>query len=278
MPSIEENRYWGKYSWPERGSEWSHDWGDVETHWHATILPRIRHFLPAQRMLEIAPGYGRWSAFLIDRADEYIGVDLNAECISACRARFAGASHATFIVNDGKSLAAVADDSIDFAFSFDSLVHVEIDVIEAYLRELSRKLSSDGIAFIHHSNLGEYSRIALKLSQFLGKLMHRRPLLRETLARLQLADWDCWRAPSVTSQKVIDIGKATGLICIGQEIINWGRHNRRLVDCLSIFTRSGSRWERPNVIVRNKYFMPEAISAHAISDIYTSLRIGRQGQ
>ena len=35
--------------------------------------------------------------------------------------------HATFVVNDGKSLAAVADGSINFAFSFDSLVHVEID-------------------------------------------------------------------------------------------------------------------------------------------------------
>src|ERR1700685_1918967 len=140
MPTLEQNRFWGQYSWPEQGNEWSAEWGDAETQWHATILPRIRRFLPAQRVLEIAPGYGRWSSFLIDSADEYIGVDLNAECVVACRARFAAANHATFMVNDGKSLAAVADDSVNFAFSFDSLVHVEIDVIETYLQELSRKL------------------------------------------------------------------------------------------------------------------------------------------
>ena len=271
MPTIEQNRSWGQYSWPEQGNEWSAEWGDAETQWHATILPRIRRFLPAQRVLEIAPGYGRWSSFLIDSADEYIGVDLNAECVVACRARFAAANHATFMVNDGKSLAAVADDSVNFAFSFDSLVHVEIDVIEAYLQELSRKLSPDGIAFIHHSNLGEYSRTAINLSRLLGVLAHRSSLATQILARLQIAGWHHWRAPSVTSRKAVDIGIAAGLVCIGQEIISWGRHNRRMVDCLSILARSGSRWERPNVAVRNPYFITEARSAHVVSEVYTSL-------
>ena len=272
MPSIEENRSWGTYSWPERGNEWSREWGDVETQWHAAIHPRIRRFLPAQRVLEIAPGYGRWSGFLIDCAEHYIGVDLNPECVSACKARFAVESHATFVENDGKSLAAVADDSINFAFSFDSLVHAEIDVIEAYLHELSRKLSPDGIAFIHHSNLGEYSRMALELSKLIWVPAHRYRLARGALTRLQVTDWDRWRAHSVTSRKVVDVGKAAGLVCIGQEIINWGRHNRRTVDCFSMLTRSGSKWERPNVVVRNPFFMHEAISAHVVSEVYTSLR------
>jgi hypothetical protein len=130
---------------------------------------------------------------------------------------FAGASHATLVVNDGKSLAAVADDSIDFAFLFDSLVHVEMDLIEAYLHELSRKLSPDGIAFIHHSNLGEYSGIALNLSRFLWGLVHRWPLALKVLVRMQLTAWEHWRAPSVTSRKVVDVAKATGLVCIAQE-------------------------------------------------------------
>jgi hypothetical protein len=56
----------------------------------------------------------------------------------------------------GKSLSAVADGSIDFAFSFDSLVHFEVDAMESYLRELACKLSADGVAFLDHSNLGEY--------------------------------------------------------------------------------------------------------------------------
>ena len=35
-------------------------------------------------------------------------------------ARFAGAAHAKFFVNDGKSLPMVRDRSVDFVFSFDS--------------------------------------------------------------------------------------------------------------------------------------------------------------
>ena len=147
MPSIQANRdRWGKeHAWEAQGDEWSTEWGGSETQWHATILPRIRRFVPARRVLEIAPGYGRWSRFLIDCADEYIGVDMNPNCVSACRTRFASASHATFVANDGKSLAAVGDDSIDFAFSFDSLVHVEIDVLEAYFRELSQSFPPMGL-------------------------------------------------------------------------------------------------------------------------------------
>ncbi len=273
MPSIEENRSWGKYSWPEEGAEWSRNWGDVDTHWHATILPRIRRFIPTNRVLEIAPGHGRWSSYLIDCADEYIGVDLSSECISACQDRFAEARHATFVVNDGKSLAAVADGSISFAFSFDSLVHVEIDVIEAYLVELSRKLSADGIAFIHHSNLGEYNGIPLSISRLLRDPARKWPLAYEVLVLLQLTSWEHWRAPSVTSSKVVEIGTKAGLVCVGQEIVNWGRHNRRLVDCFSVLTPFGSRWVRPNVVARNPDFMNEAISANVISNIYTSLRV-----
>jgi SAM-dependent methyltransferase len=272
MPSIEDNRNrWGKeHAWEAQGDEWSTEWGGAETQWHATILPRIRRLVPAGRVLEFAPGFGRWSRFLIDCADEYIGVDMNPNCVSACRTRFASASHATFVVNDGKSLAAVGDDSIDFAFSFDSLVHVEIDVIEAYLRELSRKLSPDGIAFIHHSNLGEINRTVLRLSRRLSRTARGLPLA-DVLRRLRLIDIDHWRAPSVTSWKVVDVGKATGLVCIGQELIDWGHQSRRMIDCLSILTRSGSRWERPNVVVRNPYFVAEAFSAHAISEVYTTL-------
>jgi hypothetical protein len=90
MPTISENRrVWGKeYSWLGQGDEFSWEWGGAETQWHATILPRIRRFLPASRVLEIAPGYGRWTRFLMEHADEYIGIDLNPECVSACRARF----------------------------------------------------------------------------------------------------------------------------------------------------------------------------------------------
>ena len=77
-------------------------------------------------------------------------------CIEACKARFADETNISYQVNDGKSLPEVADNSIDFAFSFDSLVHVEYEVIEGYLREMGRVLKPNGLGFLHHSNVAAF--------------------------------------------------------------------------------------------------------------------------
>jgi SAM-dependent methyltransferase len=268
MPSINDNRssWGGSYGWPQQGDEWSASWGNVETQWNATLLPRIHHFIPAGRVLEIAPGYGRWSRFLIERSEQYIGVDLNTNCVEACQRRFLNAKHATFFANDGKSLGMVEDNSVEFVFSFDSLVHVELDVIESYLHELSRKLSPNGVAFIHHSNLGASSAAALNRLRVFQTLSSRIPIAKSAFRQLGLIDWDHWRAPSVTAQKVAHVSKTAGISCIGQEVINWA--NWRMTDCISVLTRPGSRWDRPNVVVLNPYFVPEAASAKALSKVY----------
>ena len=158
MPTLEENKLaWDTtYPWIQQGEEWSWEWGGSEARGYGSILPRIHAFIPARTILEIAPGFGRWTHYLKGSCGSLIGVDLGENCIRACRQRFAAERHLSFHVNDGKSLAMVADESIDFAFSFDSLVHAEADVIGAYLEQLARKLKTDGIGFIHHSNLGQY--------------------------------------------------------------------------------------------------------------------------
>ena len=74
MPSMELNRqFWDTtYDWSSRGAEWSSNWGEVETQWQGTILPRIRRHLPVHTILEIAPGFGRLDAVsrrLVQTAD-----------------------------------------------------------------------------------------------------------------------------------------------------------------------------------------------------------------
>lgn len=277
MPTVEENRLWATYAWPERGDEWSGEWGDVETQWDVSIRPRIRSFLPCKRVLEIAPGHGRWTKYLIPHCEDYVGIDLNAECIAVCRERFAEVPHARFYYNDGKSLAAVEDGSIDFAFSFDSLVHVERDMMEGYLQELAKKLSPDGVAFIHHSNLREYSQL-FKVSLFLRRVCTGWPRAMDIFARLQLVNWDCWRGGSVKASDVAELGEAVGLRCIGQEVVRWGKRNWRFVDCFSTLTRAGSVWDRSNIVVRNQYFTAEAASAYVISELYASLRAKKRAE
>ena len=176
MPSVEENRaFWeSRYDWSHSGDEWSNMWGSPTSQWYGSILPRIRHFLPSPTILEIAPGMGRWTEFLLGSCDRLIGVDVTGRCVAACQARFASVDKATFFQNDGRTLPMIDDMSIDFAFSFDSLVHVGEDALESYVRELSRTLGPDGIAFLHHSNLGNFRPV----QRFVADLHSKVPALR----------------------------------------------------------------------------------------------------
>lgn len=121
MPTIVENLFvWDTaYDWSQSGEEWSGDWGSSRMQWYGSILPRIGAFVPADTILEIAPGHGRWTTFLKDLCKRLIIVDLSETCIDRCRHRFGSCSHISYFVNDGKSLEMVADGSVDFIFSFD---------------------------------------------------------------------------------------------------------------------------------------------------------------
>ena len=124
--------------------------------WYGTILPRIKSHVPTNRILEIGCGYGRWTQYLKDLCKNLIVIDLSEECIKASKQRFAECSHIEYHVNEGKSLDMIPNFSVDFVFSFDSLVHADEAVMKAYICQLHRIINNDGVAFIHHSNLGEY--------------------------------------------------------------------------------------------------------------------------
>jgi SAM-dependent methyltransferase len=267
MASIDENRaVWNQdHDWSHQGEEWSAPWGGSEAQWRFSLLPRIRAFLPAPTVLEIAPGFGRWTHYLKDACDRLIVVDMSARCIEACQQRFAAASHITYHTNDGKSLAMVPAGSVDFAFSADSLVHAEADALEAYVHELARTLAPDGVAFIHHSNLGAYRRYFSWTTRI--PRMSRRKYL---LVRAGVVDPDHWRALSMSARAFAAFARDAGLQCFGQEIINWGR-SRRMIDCFSLVTRPTSRWARPNIVVRNPRFMREARTVSRISALYSGL-------
>lgn len=237
-----------EYPWTDGGDAWSERWGSPEKQWHGSILPRIRTFLPAKTCLEIAPGYGRWTRFLKDVCDRLILVDLSSRCITACEQRFADCTHLSYFVNDGTSLEMVPDNSIDFAFSFDSLVHAESDVLEAYLSQLAAKLTPDGVGFLHHSNVGQYR----------ARLWYRRlPVVRSILRRTGAVDlYPHYRALSVTATRFEQIARGAGLQCISQELVNWS--SDQLSDCMSTFTRAGGRWSSPNRVTENPHFMDEA--------------------
>jgi hypothetical protein len=139
------------------------------------------------------------------------------------------------------------DESIDFVFSFDSLVHVKREVVEAYLSELGTKLRIGGKGFIHHSNLGEYAH---SLRERLP------PPVRKLLIKAKIIDSEHQRAPSMTADLFRALCAQYGLHCLIQELVNW--RGKRLIDCFSLFTRNGSNEQNATQILRNPNFMREA--------------------
>lgn len=262
MATVGENEsFWAQYDWSRAGEEWSEGWGGSHAQWFGVILPRISRFLPAGSILEIAPGHGRWTSFLREHCDRLSIVDLDAACIEACRERFAGDDRIAYHVNDGRSLDMIDDDSVDFAFSFDSLVHADAEVLAQYLRELQRTLTSDGVGFIHHSNAGRYRRY-FELANTIP-----RGRVRERLYGLRLLDRPRWRALDMTAERFRGSCEGAGLQCISQEIVNWT--TRRLIDCFSVITRPSSRWARPNRVLENRGFVAEARAVRRRASLYS---------
>jgi SAM-dependent methyltransferase len=231
LPEVNSNRelWGGSYDWATRGEEWSIGWGGSEPQWFGSLYPRLHRVLPASSILEIAPGMGRWTKFLLPLCHKYVGIDLSLECVRGCQNIFAEVGHARFINNDGFSLSDVEDNSFDLVFSFDSLVHVEFDVLKTYIPQILQKLNAHGVAFLHHSNMGALGT-AFDVSSH-------------------------GRALSVSRQNIEDLIVESGGQVIIQEVINWvGTFPE---DCLTMFTKDVGQHVAP-LHLYNLRFVDEA--------------------
>jgi SAM-dependent methyltransferase len=249
MPSVDENRrLWTDWDWRTDGHEWSEAWGTAADQWASTILPRIFSLLPTSSILEIAPGYGRWTPYLLNNSERYIGIDITEPLVLHCQRLF-GALHSrpVFLLGDGFRFDRVRDRSISLVFSFDSLVHAEMDCLSSYAREIYRVLEPGGHAFIHHSNSGEYVKN--------GKLTVPNP---------------GWRAQSVTAESVHNSFSAAGLICLTHEKITWLQQD--YTDCFSLVRkpRDGNTGlnTKPNIFY-NDQFRNEVLLSKSRSEKYT---------
>jgi ubiquinone/menaquinone biosynthesis C-methylase UbiE len=251
----------GDYQWTNRGDEWSVAWGRPSMQWYGTILPRIHRFIPTDTVLEIACGYGRWTQFLKNMCHKLVVIDISEKCIQACRQRFSECSHIEYHLNDGKSLHMISDASVDFVFTFDSMVHADESALKAYISQLPRILKDEGAVFIHHSNLGEYHAIYSRIRRIpkLEGLLSRFGILEKTLHR---------RDFGVSAKVVEDLAEENGLKCISQEIIPWGT-KRAQIDCFSTIVKDNSSSVRINRILRNAKFMQEVRSLSRLSHLYT---------
>lgn len=221
MPTLEWNKnIWdNEYDWPNYNEEWSKPWGSSEAQWFSAIYPRIHSFIPCNYIIEIAPGFGRWTKYLIKSCNIYNGIDLSQKCIDECRTNFNNENiSCNFYLNNGTSLKHVYNTLSDFIFSYDSLVHSDPYIIEEYIAQIlsNNILNINGVVFFHHSNLKNVidNNYILNMNN-----VHNRD--------------------DKTDYKIVYnlIKKYNGHTLI-QEIVNLG--NCPLIDCYTIFCRSDS--------------------------------------
>jgi SAM-dependent methyltransferase len=247
--SIAANRQvWDRdYPWPRDGDEWSEfaDYcGQPYERWYASVLDSlIWPFLRSgDTALEIAPGYGRWLGELSTRASHVVAVDLSPSCIDRCKERYSERDNVCYFVNDGKTLTGVDDASVNFAFSFEAFVHMEIDVIRSYLHELARVLVPGGTAVIHHAGRAAATKPLRRMRQgsWWQKNLYTMLSLRRTPER------DGWRS-DVSPQDVVRAARSAGLAVVAQTQC-WGMglayDVRRFNDWISILTRPGGAGRR----------------------------------
>lgn len=209
MPSIEENisawndsSVWEKFDLGESWSEW---FGGTEIMWYSYLYPRIRNFFENKDILEIAPGTGRITQYLLKSAKSYIGYDLSPYCIDYCKDKF---KNNVFLLNDGLSFPETPNSSIDLVFSWDSLVHADREVLFSYASESLRCLRDNGIAIIHHSNINKASY---------GQNPH-------------------WRG-DLSAESFRSYIESIGGSVLLQEVIPWDDSNGDYSDCITVFSR-----------------------------------------
>lgn len=145
--NLEENRlYWRSSHYYELAEP------DMDGQWHGVLWP-ILSGCDLSVVVELAPGHGRNTRKLLEVSRELHLVDLNAECIAACRARFGVRDGLHYHVNDGLTLPAELRGRVTLVYCWDAMVHFHRDVVAAYLRETSAALAPGGRAFLHHADL-----------------------------------------------------------------------------------------------------------------------------
>ena len=159
MPSVEQNlRVWDQdYVWEKGGDEWNDQakfCNQPYDEWKQSLVETyIFPYIDGQTSsLEIGPGHGRWVEHYVDHVAKATLLDLSPTCIEICRKRFSGRNNIEYIVNDGRKLSGIANDSIDFVWSYDVFVHVEIPAIRSYFVEFARVVRPGGILVIHHAD------------------------------------------------------------------------------------------------------------------------------
>lgn len=129
------------------------EWGDPENVPHLAyvkehfILPYISK---EANVLEIGPGGGRWTRYML-ASKLLVVIDYHQELLDELKLNFNG-KNMIFVKNNGDDFPNIKENSIDFLFSFGTFVHLDIEIIDRYLKNMYRIIKNSSNVVIQYSD------------------------------------------------------------------------------------------------------------------------------
>jgi ubiquinone/menaquinone biosynthesis C-methylase UbiE len=143
-------------------------------HWHR--YHAIQHLVAGKRVLDLACGEGYGSALISRSALTVSGVDISSDAIAHAKNVYSTQTNLKFVEASCTKLP-FADHSFDVVVSFETIEHITEH--DAFLDEIKRVLTADGLLIISSPNKAEYSDARNFQNEF-----HVKELYRDELAQL----------------------------------------------------------------------------------------------
>jgi ubiquinone/menaquinone biosynthesis C-methylase UbiE len=126
----------------------------MDAHWSTIIFPILSSYqIDMSETIDFACGRGRNARKLKKAgAGNLTLVDVNAENIDYCDQNLVPLGGYSTFLNNGYDLHPLPSQAYTFVYSFDAMVHFDLEIVLSYITEFARVLRPGGFAFIHHSN------------------------------------------------------------------------------------------------------------------------------
>jgi ubiquinone/menaquinone biosynthesis C-methylase UbiE len=183
----------------------------MDQQWKTLIEPVLAHCpIDYSRTIDFAAGYGRNTRKLLDAGAGHVTmVDVNPECVAHLETHFPR-DRTRAVLNNGAGLADLDALSFTFLYTFDSMVHFDLEIVISYIPEFARVLKPGAHAFVHHSN---YSANP-------GGDFRQNP------------HWRNFMSAAIFKH----IAVRSGFDVIQQETFSWGEPD---IDCITVLRRNG---------------------------------------
>jgi SAM-dependent methyltransferase len=158
--TVEENRTrWNACDWSRVSEEWTlhvkKNRGLDPNRWKILMVNEmiLKYITNDSVVVEIGPGSGRWTEILQPICIRLLLLDISEKCLSICKERFNMCGNIEYYLIEGIMLNLIAENSIDFIWSYDTFVHINPADTEKYIKEFKYILKPGGYAIIHHPGM-----------------------------------------------------------------------------------------------------------------------------